>query len=187
MRTALSALLLVLVIAPLPGAPAPKKKVNLLTNGSFEQGPVLGTWLALNPGSKEITGWVVTRGQIDLVGSHWAAAEGKRSIDLHGSPGFGGVSQTFATTAGKTYVVTFMLAGNPDGSVPKKTMGASAAGKSATFTFDAAGKTHKAPGWKKQSWRFTAKAKKTTLELYTLMKNDDACGPILDDVSVVED
>ena len=29
--------------------------------------------------------------------------------------------------------------------------------------------------------------KETTLELYTLMKNDDACGPIIDDVSVTED
>jgi len=187
MRTTLPALFLALLAVPLPGAPAPKKKVNLLVNGSFEQGPPLGNWLPLNPGSKVITGWVVTRGQIDLVGTHWTAAEGKRSIDLHGSPGFGGVSQTFATTPNKTYVVTFMLAGNPDGTVPKKTMGVSAAGKSATFTFDATGKTHKAPGWKKQTWRFTATEKKTTLELYTLMKNDNSCGPLIDDVSVVEE
>jgi len=38
----------------------------------------------------------------------------------------------------------------------------------------------------RKSWKFTATDKETTLELYTLMKNDDA-RPIIDDVSVTED
>src|SRR5262249_6080253 len=117
-RPALLTLFIVLLSAAtllLEGAPAPKKRGNLLVKCSFAQGPTIGNWLALNVGSKEIKGWVVTRAQIDLVGVYWPAAEGKRSLDLHGSPGLGGISQTFATTAGKTYLVTFMLAGNPEG------------------------------------------------------------------------
>ena len=39
--------------------------------------------------------------------------DGKRSLDLNGSPGVGGVAQTFATVPGQTYEVTFCMAGNP--------------------------------------------------------------------------
>ena len=138
-------------------------------------------------GATDIKGWVVTRAQVDVVDSYWKAAQGKRSIDLHGSPGFGGIQQTFKTKPGKRYTVTFSLAGNPDGSVPNKTMGVAAAGQKAEFKFDATGKTRQDPGWVRKSWRFTAADRETTLELYTLMQVDDACGPIIDDVSVTED
>src|SRR5687768_11941336 len=71
------------------------KAENLLKNGGFEEGPEAGDFLSLNKDSREIKGWKVTRGQIDYIGTHWKHAEGKRSLDLHGSPGLGGVSQTF--------------------------------------------------------------------------------------------
>src|SRR5437868_13034779 len=67
---------------------------NLVVNGSFEEGPDVGAWLSLDVGSTVIKGWKVTRGQIDYTGTNWRAADGKRSIDLHGSPGFGGIEQT---------------------------------------------------------------------------------------------
>src|SRR4051794_16929180 len=175
------------VLVSLAGAaPAPIKKTNFLVNGSFEEGPVVGRYLPLNPGDTSVKGWVVTRAQVDLVGPYWQTAHGQRSIDLHGSPGLGGIQQTFATKPGRTYVVTFALAANPDGTVPKKLLGVAAAGKTAEFTSDATGKTIKQMGWEKKSWRFTATDKQTTLEFYTLMKNDEACGPVIDDVSVVE-
>src|SRR5262249_45527414 len=169
------------------GAPAPRKKPNLLVNGSFEEGRPVGDYFSLGPGSEDLKGWSVSRGTIDIVGGYWKAADGKRSIDLHGSPGFGGLQQTFKTTPGKSYTVSFSLAGNPDGSVPKKTMGVSAAKQKVEFTFDATGKTRQDPGWVRKVWRFTAVDRATTLELYTLMQVDDACGPIIDDVSVTED
>src|SRR5205823_13165115 len=73
------------------------KDKNLLVNGSFEEGPDPGEngFLSVDVDSKEIKGWVVTRGQIDYIGSYWQNADGKRSLDLHGSPGFGGIKQTF--------------------------------------------------------------------------------------------
>lgn len=167
-------------------APAPKLKPNLLKNGSFEEGRKIADYFSLGPGDTYVTDWVATRGSIDIVDRYWKAAHGNRSIDLHGSPGFGGIQQTFKTVPGKKYTVSFSLAVNPDCSFPKKKMGVSAAKQSQEFTIDGTGNSRANPGWERKSWRFTAADKETTLELYTLMNNDDACGPIIDDVSVVE-
>jgi choice-of-anchor C domain-containing protein len=172
---------------PAHSAPAIEKKVNLLVNGSFEEGPdIAGTFVSLNEGSTAMKGWVVTRGQIDVVSTHWPAADGKRSLDLHGSPGLGGVKQTFPTTKGQRYRVTFSFAGNPEGAVAEKKMGVSAAGQKEEFTFDTAGKKLDDLGWVTKKWEFKADGKETTLEFYTLMTDDVNCGPALDNVSVLE-
>ena len=186
MRAALALAAVLGMACFLVSAPAPMKKANLIVNGSFEEGPPVGNYLALNPGNTDVKGWVVTRAQVDLVGNYWPAADGQNSIDLHGSPGFGGIQQTFATKPGRKYVVTFSLSANPDGAVAKKQMAVAAAGKLEEFTADMTGKTLKNMGWEKKTWRFTAVDKQTTLELYTLMKEDDACGPVIDDVRVTE-
>jgi choice-of-anchor C domain-containing protein len=177
------------VLIPGPQAPAAganRPPANLLVNGSFEQGPEdVGEFLSLDKDSTAIKGWIVIKGQIDLVGTYWQAADGKRSLDLHGSPGYGGVAQTFKTEEGKKYKVTFSLAANPDGSVAKKKMAVRAAGQEKEFTADSTGRSTTDMGWKKHTWEFTAKKAQTTLELYTLMDEDENCGPALDDVSVV--
>lgn len=167
-------------------APAPEKAPNLLVNGSFEEGPEVDTWVSVNEGSNTIKGWVVTRGQIDYVNIYWVAADGKRSIDLHGSPGFGGIKQTFTTKKGQKYRVTFALAGNPEGSVAEKKLGVSAADQKEEFTFDATGKKKSDMGWVTKKWEFKADGTETTLEFYTLMTEDPSCGPTLDNVSVIE-
>ena len=143
--------------------------------------------ICINAGGTDVTHWAVTRTNIDIVDRYWKAAHGNRSIDLHGSPGFGGIQQTFKTTPGKSYTVTFSLAGNPDGSFPKKRMAVGAAEQSQEFTFDATDKTLQDPGWVRKSWKFTATDRETVLELYTLMTDDSSRGPIIDDVSVTED
>jgi len=57
--------------------------------------------------------WTVTAGSVDLIGpGFWAAADGDQSLDLDGTSA-GTVSQTFATTPGTTYTVSYALAGNP--------------------------------------------------------------------------
>ena len=72
------------------------------------------TGRALDEDDVSIKGWVVTRGQIDLNnGPTWQAADGERSLDLHGSPGFGGIKQPFVTKPGRIYRVTFSMAGHP--------------------------------------------------------------------------
>ena len=106
---AVSSFIVALAIA----APA-RPPANLLVNGSFEDGPDdIGEFKSLDKGSDAIKGWKVTRGQIDLVGTFWPAAHGKRSIDLHGSPGYGGIEQTVKTKKGTKYKVELQLAATP--------------------------------------------------------------------------
>ena len=126
----------------------------------------------------------MTRGQIDYIGDNWRAAEGKRSLDLHGSPGFGGIEQTFATEKGKRYRVTFALAGTPGGNPPVKRIAVSAAGKSATFFFDSTGRNSNDMRWVEYAWHFEAIASRTVLEFRTLETTDPNLGPALDEVSV---
>jgi choice-of-anchor C domain-containing protein len=160
-----------------------KPEDNLLVNGNFEDGPEVGNYIALDVGSTAMPGWVVTRGQIDIVGFYWVAASGKRSIDLHGSPGFGGVAQTFKTEKGKRYQVVFSLAGS--GEVKVKKTAVSAAGKKQEFSFDSTGKNNGDMGWEKKVWEFVAIAEETTLEIYTLETTEEFAGPVIDDVWVL--
>jgi Protein of unknown function (DUF642) len=96
MRTLSTSLVGAVVLAALFGSALsgdekkPAEAKNLLKNGSFEEGPDPGAFKPLDEASTDIKGWTVTRGQIDYIGSHWQAGDGSRSLDLHGSPGFGG-------------------------------------------------------------------------------------------------
>jgi choice-of-anchor C domain-containing protein len=111
-------------------------------NGSFENGadiPPVG--YKANATSADIDAWDVLA-PVDYVNdAYWDAAAGFRSIDMMGSPGKGKISQTFNTTDGKTYMVTFMMANNPitnagancDATVPSS-LTASAAGVSSLFS-----------------------------------------------------
>lgn len=181
---------LVCPISPPPplahAAPVPKNIVELVTNGSFEDGPDVDGWMQLEKGSTKIKGWEVTRASVDYIGSYWQAAEGKRSLDLHGSPGFGGIKQTLQVKKGKAYTVTFHMASTPAGTPIKKSLWVEAAGAKKQFSFDATGKTNEDMGWEKQTWEFTADADEVVLEFYTAETEQENCGPTLDDVSVKE-
>ena len=174
-----------LVASQVAGEETPK---NLIVNGSFEDGPDVEGFVPLDKDSVAIKGWTVTRGQIDYIGTHWKSADGKRSLDLHGSPGYGGIQQTFATTKGRKYKVSFALAVNPNTSAEEKEkkLGVAAAGKMERFSFDVTGKTVDDMGWATKTWEFTADADKTTLEFYSLESTDPSFGPALDNVVVVE-
>ncbi len=164
----------------------PNFQVNLITNGSFEIGPDPGGYLPLNPGSTAITGWTVTRDQIDYT-AYWVDADGDRSLDLNGSPGVGGIAQTFSTIAGQQYLVSFALAGNTYSGTPIRQLGVSAAGQSEVFSFDTTGFSDDNMGWVNKTWVFTATASTTTLEFYSLSIEPEnaAFGPALDNVSVI--
>ena len=104
MVTSLVAVALAASVAPQPSVAGSRaasamddEKGNLIVNGSFEEGPDVESVVPLDEGSTAIKGWTVTRGQIDYIGTFWKAADGKRSIDLHGSPVYGGLKQKFAT------------------------------------------------------------------------------------------
>jgi|OpeIllAssembly_1097287.scaffolds.fasta_scaffold18585_3 choice-of-anchor C domain-containing protein len=142
----------------------------IILNGSFELGPTsIGTNITLGLGygsSTAIPGWVVSAGNIELIGSLWQSSDGSRNIDLNGEMP-GAISQTFDTLAGGFYEVLFDLAGNPGGGPTIKTLRVSAAGGFTDYTFDVTGKSFSNMGWTEQLFSFTAVGPKTTLEVLT--------------------
>lgn len=158
-------------------------------NGSFETGPNPGaSWVTLGSGATSIPGWRVTQGDIDYIGTAWSNSDGARGIDLNGVSA-GGLAQTFSTTSGHTYTVTFDLAGNPGFGTGTgvKSITASVTGANGTtslasnnYTFDTTGKTLATMGWVNKSFTFTADGATATLTFRST--NDSAYGPALDNV-----
>lgn len=134
-------------------------------------------------GSTAITDWTVTRDDIDVVG-YWQAADGFVSLDLNGTPGVGGIAQAFPSTPGETYDVLFAQAANASDGGRISTMGVTAAGQSAQYSFDCTGRTAQNMGWTTRTWQFTAVDTTTTLEFYSLDTHDPYVGPMLDNVIV---
>lgn len=163
---------------------------NLIVNGSFEDGPPMAaSFLPIDEDSVEIRGWVVTRGQIDLLQESAGiqkAAHGTRSLDLHGSPGFGGVEQPLVTKVGQKYKVSFSMSGNPGLGYEVVLLTARAAGKKQAFACAMTGRTLDDLKWEAKSWEFTAVDAITILEFRTAMPTANPFGgPLLDDVKVV--
>ena len=171
---------------------------NLITNGSFEDGNP--TWnpygfqSLMAPDNYTITGWTVSEGSVDYIGSYWQAAHGNRSLDLAGVYYNGTIFQSFPTLVGVPYQVTFALAGNPD--VQPRTTTVRVWVSDGSTTFDQAdfnytvnGQTPSNMGWIYVSWTFTAQSALTTLGFTSLDTYNDpvwgySFGPALDDVSV---
>jgi choice-of-anchor C domain-containing protein len=184
-----------LVALVLAGASFTQQPSSLIVNGSFEEGPGTVRFLNLPGGNTSLPGWVVTGEGIDLVSTgYWISSDGARAIDLDGSARSrktpphmqGGIAQTFATTPGTRYFVTFDLAGNPAQPPRVKPMRISAAGQSAEFTFDVAGRNGRNMGWTPQRWTFTATDASTTLEFTSLtVSPQTGYGAAIDNVVVV--
>lgn len=176
-------LLVLSVLSEAAPVPAKHANPNLIVNGSFEEGPKNDLFVSLDEKSTDIKGWTVTRGQVDFIGPFWEHQDGKRSLDLHGSPGYGGIQQKIATTKNTKYTLTFHLSSTPGCAKPKKSMAVEIDNVKTTFACDSTGKGK--TDWHKQTLAFTAKDKETTIEFYTLETEDPNCGPAIDNVSVV--
>lgn len=152
----------------------PAAHANLLLNGSFEEGAFVNQGnQTMSPasGSTVITGWTVVTDSTAWINAGnpfgLTASDGSRFLDLTnysaGAP-FAGVSQTFATTAGATYTLTFDLGGSNAWGRPDALI-ASAAGTSATFTTGPASTTTPNNDWYHETMTFTATGATTTLTL----------------------
>jgi choice-of-anchor C domain-containing protein len=153
------------------------------TNGSFEFGSDPGMYTTLNIGSTNINGWTINSGSIDYIGAHWEASDGIRSIDMNGNEK-GSISQSFSTTLGARYKVTFDLSGNPDGDPNIKLLTVSAASESKSFSYDInhEGTTRLDMKYAPQSFTFTATGINTTLTFASAIEG--YYGPVLDKVVV---
>jgi len=94
---------------------------QILTNGSFEV-PVVAVSDPFYAGNPAITGWTIGGNSVD-VGSdaffHLVPLDpsnhcfdGRQAIDLDGSPGPGSISQSFVTTPGARYQLSFAYSRN---------------------------------------------------------------------------
>lgn len=154
-------------------------------NGGFEDGPAIGALgftTVAGGDSTSIPGWTVFGDSVDVIGGYWTPAGGARSIDLNGG-NTGGIRQTFDTVAGQSYLVTFALAGNPEGGPTVKTVLTTATGGTTqTSTFDTTGRSRTDMGWRSYTYSFTAGGAQTTLSFASA--DAGAYGPALDAVTV---
>jgi choice-of-anchor C domain-containing protein len=156
-----------------------------LLNGSFEQGPAIpADDLVIAAGSKDLSGWNVTRGDVKYLGSSWNVPQGARAIDLDGTMP-GEISQTFATTKNQTYVVSFYLSGNPEGALAKH-LRVTVDGVAAEYFFNTSAQTKDVLTWQPINFSFVASGTSATLTFTSLSRADSASGALIDNVSVVQ-
>ncbi|PKW16197.1 choice-of-anchor C domain-containing protein [Saccharopolyspora spinosa] len=170
-----------LLVAPASASPS---AISHFDGGSFETPTVAAnTFQGLATG-QSVGAWRVTSGNVDLIGAgYWQAAEGDQSVDLNGTNA-GAVSQTFTTVPGTTYMVTYSLAGNPEGSPNLKTGKVLVSGQNfQDFSFDTTGKTTTNMGYVRRQVTFVATSTSTTLT-FTSTTPNSAWGPVIDDVTV---
>ena len=159
-----------------------------LENGSFETGTYVDNgsgFQQLNAPNTSIDGWTVDAGSVDWVSTYWPPQDGTMSIDMSGA-GAGTLSQTFETTIGNTYTVSFQLSGNPEGPPTVKTLEVSATGAAVgLYSYDVTGNDLTTMNWTSEEYTFLATSANTTLTFVSTSAT--AFGPAIDNVVVTED
>ncbi|MGD3111388.1 choice-of-anchor C family protein [Streptomyces sp. YGL11-2] len=160
--------------------------VSHFDDGSFEYPAVKPKSFDEYAAGQSIGPWKVTSGTVDLIGAgYWDAAEGDQSLDLNGNDP-GAVAQTFATTPGTTYTVSYSLAGNPqlDHRPAMKTGKVLIDGQNVQdFSFDVTGKSETNMGYVRRQVTFVARGTSTTLGFASTTPHSPT-GPVIDDVTV---
>ena len=150
-------------------------------NRSFEVGPNPGIgWTRVHMGSTVLNGWTVDRGNVDHVGSQWAANDGTYSIDLNGNR-HGRINQVIDTIPGMEYVVSFALSGNWGG-VANKTLRVTAAQDTALYTVFTKNNNGANMNWTDQTFRFTAIG--STTKVLFASQNRGSWGVALDNINI---
>lgn len=170
---------------PVPGADTLVIDGDFEAPGLAEAGSYL-TYLAQDqPG---LGGWTITAGSVDVVGPGSAiAASGEQFLDLNGNGGVGSgsITQDLPAERGRTYRLTFMLAGNPNGDPPVKTMDVTLGSVTTSFRFDVGEHSSDALGW--TAFSMTAQVcGGGTVPLTFTSSVEGERGPLIDAISVVD-
>ena len=165
-----------------------------IVNGSFESATIPNQ-NQVPVGSTAITGWVVVNGPLDYDGSippdnpaiGVTPDDGDHCLDLGGTPGEGGIEQSFSTVPGVSYLLSFALSGNPTqiGESNNKTMRVIVGAVTQDYAYNVAlkGNTRQDMRWEHDALSFTATDSTTTLRFVSTM-GSVFTGPELDNVSV---
>lgn len=183
---------------------------TVIQNGTFfltgASGPYMGSYhtvCATRSASGSITGWTVTSGSVDVIGTFWTnETSSTNSLDMNGTPSncgsvsgtsqaAGTISQTFSTTLDATYVVQFYLAGNVDNSPTTKILDVNATNATTSTTgvyhFTDSGYTTTSMGWTQESYTFVATGSTSTLTFASgLITTGTYGGAAIDNVTVTQ-
>jgi choice-of-anchor C domain-containing protein len=170
------------MVGPVAGA-------QIVTNGSFEvesapSNLCTGSFRTLFAPSTVLAGWTVATGNLDWICTLWTADDGLRSLDMNGTAP-ARIEQTVTLTPGATYQLSFAMAGNAGGGPTLKTMTASIAGFSQSYTFDITGHSYASMGWQTFTATFVPTLASNVLAFESTVPSSNA-GPALDDVSIIQ-
>ncbi len=129
------------------------------TDGSFSEAAAMGNSygaVGYDGAGNTIGPWTLDSGSVDLIKSYWQLTpNGSYSVDMNGVTA-GSISQTFDLAAG-TYVLSFYMAGNPDGTPASKSVDVSVGDQSLVpYTFVNSGQSEGNMGWKLETLKFTS-------------------------------
>ncbi|MFI5675756.1 choice-of-anchor C family protein [Streptomyces cellulosae] len=152
-------------------------------DGGFEYPQLPPGSIQTYPAGQSFGPWRVVSGSVDLIGrGYWQAAEGGQSLDLNGNDP-GAVSQTFATTPGTAYTVSYSLAGNAIEMPAVKTGKVRIDGQDIQdFSYDTTGRSLQDMGWVTRQVTFVATGSSTTLSFASTTAS--ASGPVIDNITV---
>lgn len=181
MRPRALAALLALSLLPCSAPPA---AAQFVANGSFETSPAVGptsTVVSVPAGGTALTGWTVGGGSVNIVTqNYWIPLAGQRSVALTGTPAY--IEQSFPTSPGGGYRLTFWMSGEPFSTPVLKHLRATAAAAVGDFTFDITPAWAWDMFWTQKTLDFTATSATTTIRLQSM--DASPWGPALDSVRV---
>lgn len=205
------------LLGPVVGA----QTFDQFSNSTFECSSCGTSGLVTLPqGSPAIAPWSVTQNSVDWINGrvrspYWQPPPGGgNSIDMNGTlnrepsgatSAAGAIAQTFSTTAGTTYLVSFEMSGNfnsacqlpvsgsqtiyVDAPQPVAPGASSGLGQAVTFLKStvSGGSSYSDMGWTTEGYTFRATGSSSTLTFTADPNNATNCGPVLADVSVTQD
>jgi choice-of-anchor C domain-containing protein len=160
---------------------------NLIVSGSFEL-PATSLVMDVPAGDPSLVGWTVVSGSVDVVnGVYYPAFVDSQSLDMDGVSA-GTITQSFTTTIGSTYNLTFEFANNfRGGTVPAQaTVSVLGAGPTPRLSQGLVHSDSSFGGMDYQlfSGLFTADSATTTLRFTSTDPANSLGGIVLDAVSV---
>ena len=195
MKTRTASLAAIALTAIALGAVSKPARADLIVNGGFEF-PSIGNVFYQNYGSftnnpyagPSFQGWDVTFNNVDIVNpmaGPWNAPafEGVQILDLVGYGSTGAIEQSFTTTPGQSYLLTFAYGNNPGSgaAAASVTVFGSSSLLSALVFHDTSGNGNL--NWNLYSASFVANSETTTLGFNTTLGGNNG-GILLDAVAV---
>jgi choice-of-anchor C domain-containing protein len=129
-------------------------QATTIFSDGFNADSVPGSYQTIDNGSS-LGPWTVGGDSVDWIGGYWQSAEGNGSIDMSGNNA-GSLSTTLDTVAGQAYVLSFYLAGNPDGGNSTKTLNVQVGDLNQDFYFSTVGQSRTWMGWLPETVNFVA-------------------------------